>query len=121
MPGVPRRTERRVLGGRAHRELVHVRLADDREPGLLAARRDGRVEDRDVPGEDLRPGRRRNPLGRDEVLVGDRDAAAVTLARNVEVGVEFFVALRDRGQVGIHELGARDLSPVEQVGSVLGC
>ena len=31
VPRVARRPERRVLGGRAHRELVHVRLAQDRD------------------------------------------------------------------------------------------
>ena len=48
VPRIERRAERRVLGGRAHRELVGVRLAEQRQPGVLDARGDGRVVDGDV-------------------------------------------------------------------------
>src|SRR5262249_12534152 len=74
IPGVPSRPEARVLGRRAHCELVHVRLAEQRQPGLLATRGDGGVEDRLVAGQDLRSGRRLDPAGRDQVLERDGDA-----------------------------------------------
>src|SRR5207247_2141403 len=63
IPGVPGRAERGVLGRRAHRELVHVRLAKKREARLLAALGDGLVEDGPVAGENLRPGGRLDSSG----------------------------------------------------------
>ena len=42
-PRVGRRPERRVLGRRAHRELVHVGLAEDHGPGVAEPLRDVRV------------------------------------------------------------------------------
>jgi hypothetical protein len=52
VPGVAGGAVRRVLRGRAHGELVEVRLAEDGKAGLLAAGGDGRVEDGDVALED---------------------------------------------------------------------
>ena len=66
VPGVARRAEGRVLGRRAHRELVHVRLAEQRQAGLLASRGNGRVEDGDVAVEDLRARSRLDALRRDQ-------------------------------------------------------
>src|SRR5438105_4659860 len=43
IPRVPRRAERRVLGGRSHRELVAVELADDDGAGALETRGHGGV------------------------------------------------------------------------------
>ena len=44
IPRVVRRPERGVLGGRPHRELVHVRLAENDDPGAPQPRSDRRVE-----------------------------------------------------------------------------
>ena len=58
-PEVPRvggRPERGVLGGRAHRELVHVGLAQDHRAGVAEALRDVGVERRPVSLQD--PGAR---------------------------------------------------------------
>ena len=119
VPGVPGRAVGGVLGGRAHGELVQVRLAEDGQAGRLAARGDRRVEDRRVADEDLRARRRRDALRRDHVLVRDRDAVPA-LAGDVQVGVQLRVAGLDRLEVGAGELVAGDLAALEQPGGLLG-
>ncbi len=74
IPRVARRPEGGVLRGGAHRELVRVGLAENRQAARLAARGDGRVVHRDVVLEDLRARGRADPLRRDHVLERDRDA-----------------------------------------------
>ena len=76
IPRVLRRPEAGVLRGGAHRELVQVRLAEERQAGVLHALGHGRVEHRDVALEDPRGGRRRDALRRDDVLERDRHAVA---------------------------------------------
>ena len=79
IPGVARRAVGRVLGRRAHRELVHVRLAELDHALRLAAAHDGRRVRRPVALEDARAGRRRHAADAEQILVGDRhagDAAA---------------------------------------------
>ena len=56
-PRVRGRAEGRVLGGRAHRELVHVRLAQDHRADLAEPLGDVGVVRGDVAVEDARPGR----------------------------------------------------------------
>ena len=75
IPGVGRRTVGRMLGRGAHRELVHVRLAQDHGSGGSQPGGDGRVERRDVALEDPRAGGRLTALDRDQVLERHRDAA----------------------------------------------
>ena len=101
--GIPRVVGRpvgRVLGRRAHRELVGVRLADQRQARRPAAGGDGRVEDRHVAGEDLRAGGRLDALRRDHVLERDRDAGAAVVLDEPEIRVELVVALACCGRVG---------------------
>ena len=59
-------------------------------------------------------------LGRDHVLERDRDAVALGLVDEREVGVELAVARVDRRAVGIPELPRRDLAALEQPARVLG-
>ena len=73
-PRVGRRAVRRVLGRRAHRELVHVGLAEDDRAGVAQPLGDVGVVRRAVALEDPRAGRALAALDRDEVLERDRDA-----------------------------------------------
>jgi hypothetical protein len=63
-----------VLVRRAHRELVHVGLAEEDGPDVAQPLRDVGVVRGDVALEDSRPGGALAALDRDEVLEGDRDA-----------------------------------------------
>ena len=63
----------RVLGRRAHRELVHVGLAQDHGAGVVQPLGDVGVERRAVALEDPRAGGRLAARDRDEVLERDRD------------------------------------------------
>ena len=114
VPRVARRAVGRVLGRRAHRELVGVGLPDHGHPCRLAARSDGRVEHRHVAGEDLRAGRRLDALRRDHVLERDRHSCAFDAVDEPEVGVQLAVALSRSGDVGGMELGRRDLAALDQ-------
>ena len=105
-PGVVGRPVGRVLGRRAHRELVRVGLPDHRKP-RLAPCGDGRVEDRDVAGENLRPGGGLDPLGGDHVLEGDRNAVPLA-SSTVRSSSELAVPLAHGRQMASVELGARD-------------
>src|SRR5690606_25281024 len=62
----------RVLGGRTHRELVHVGLAEDGDPGLAQLRGERRVVGRDPALEDLRPARGGHVRGGEHVLERER-------------------------------------------------
>ena len=73
-PRVGGRAKGRVLGGGAHRELVHVRLAEDHRADRPQPLRDVGVVRRPVALEDARSGRALAPRDRDEVLERDRDA-----------------------------------------------
>ncbi len=73
IPRVCRRAPGRVLGRRAHRELVHVRLARQHRAGALEQLCDMRVVRADVALEDAAAGGRRVALGQDEVLEPDRN------------------------------------------------
>ena len=75
VPRVVGRAVGRVLGGGAHRELVHVGLAEDRQPGRAQPGDHGRVVRRDPALEDPRAAGRRQPSGGEDVL--DRDRYAV--------------------------------------------
>ncbi len=74
VPRVVRRSVCRVLGGGAHRELVHVGLAQDRQARLAEARDDRGVVRRYPAFEDPRAARRRQALGGHHVLDRDRHA-----------------------------------------------
>ena len=65
---------RRVLGGGAHRELVHVGLAEDRQAGGAQPGDDGGVVRRHPALEDLRAAGGGQPAGGQHVLDRDRDA-----------------------------------------------
>ncbi len=72
VPRVARRTVGRVLGRRAHRELVHVELAERHEAGGLAATHDGRRVRRPVALEHAGARGGRHPARAQEILVADR-------------------------------------------------
>ena len=74
VPRVVRRAVRGVLGRRAHRELVHVGLAERHQAGRAHPGDDRRVVRRDPALEDLRPGGRRHAEGAEHVLDRDRHA-----------------------------------------------
>ena len=87
-PRVARRAERRVLGRRAHRELVAVRLADDDGAGLLEARRRRSRRRAGRTLEDPRPGGRPQPARADVVLDGDGHAEQRRGSRPASGGIE---------------------------------
>ena len=109
IPGIARRSVGRVLGGRAHRELVHVRLADRAQPARGTALGDGRVVDGLEAFEDLGAGGRLDPARRDHVLERDRDAFSRRVVADAEEAVQLRVALVDRGPVGGEDLLRRRL------------
>ncbi len=75
IPGVAHGPVAGVLVRGAHRELVHVRLAEQPGAGVgEPAHRGGRVR-RPVALQDPRPGGGLDPLGAEDVLDGDRRAA----------------------------------------------
>ena len=110
----------RVLGRRAHGELVHVRLAERRQARLLELRRHGRVEHRHVAGEDLRAGGGLDALGRDHVLDRDRHARALALLCDFEIGMDLAVTLGDRIQIGAMQLLGARLAALDQARRLLG-
>ena len=66
--------KRRVLGRRAHRELVQLVLPTQHRAGLAQRAGDGGVVGRDEVLEDARAGGGAHALGADDVLDRDRDA-----------------------------------------------
>ena len=74
VPRVADRAVGRVLVRRAHRELVHVRLAEEDGAGRPEPLRDVGVVGRAIALEDSRPGGALAALDADEVLERDRDA-----------------------------------------------
>ena len=73
VPGVAGRSVVAVLGGRAHRELVHVRFADQDRVGLAKFADDRGVVRRAEVFQHPRPAGRRLPLGAEDILDRDRD------------------------------------------------
>ena len=74
VPRVGRRAVGRVLGRAAHRELVHVGLAQDHRAGGTQALGDVGVVRRPIALEDPRAGGALATLDRDQVLERDRQA-----------------------------------------------
>ncbi len=69
------RPERRILGRRAHREFIQVRLADKHRALGTQALDHGRVERRHKILQDSRRASRANALGRVDILDTERDSA----------------------------------------------
>ena len=86
VPRVAARAVGAVLGGGAHRELVHVGLAEDRHPGLAQPGHQGRVVRRHPALQDLRAAGRRQALRRHDVLDGDRHAGEPVRATPPRLG-----------------------------------
>ena len=132
VPGIARRTVRRVLRGGAHRELVHVGLADRHEAGRARLGDDRRVVRRHVPLEDPGSGCGRHVGRHEDVLHGERDARQLrqALARcaarvdgrgavggglvDVEEGVHVAVDGVDPVEMRSRRLDAGDLAVGEQ-------
>src|SRR5690606_38829229 len=138
IPRVVGRTVGRELGRRAHRELVHVGLAERHEARGARLRDDGRVVGRHVALEDLRRRGRRH-VGRDEnVLHGERHTGQLVegLARrtalidgagrvegalvDVQERVNVAVDGGDAVEVGLRGLDARHVAGGEPGGEFCG-
>jgi len=119
VPRVPGRAVRGVLGRRAHRELVRVRLPEHAQAVRLAALDHGRVVDRQVALEDLRAGGRRDALRPDHVLDRDGHALAAIVVADMEEAMELGIARVDRLAVGGVELGARELLVAQEARRLL--
>ena len=100
VPGVEDRPVGGVLVRGAHRELVHVGLAEHPGACRVEPAHRGRRVRRPVALEDLRAGRGRRPLGAEDVLDRDRDPPQRPV-RDLVGG-----AVLDRPEVGV-ELVAR--------------
>src|SRR5208283_4765444 len=74
VPGIERRTVRAILGRRTHRELVHVRLAEEDGPSLLEAAYDRGIIGGPERPEHPAPAGRRLPLDAEQVLDRHRNA-----------------------------------------------
>src|SRR2546428_496340 len=87
-----------MLGGRAHREFVHVRLPEHDGARLLQLRHHGGVVGRNEPVEDLRPARGADAARTEHVLDRERraverparDALAISLVGGVRLGQRLF-------------------------------
>ena len=122
IPRVAGQAEGGVLGRRAHRELVHVGLAERDQPGRLRTGCTTSASyERAVALEDARAGRGRHAARAEQVLERDRHAlqpaAAVRVeprrprasARprsDVQEGVDVAVVSRDPVEVGLGQLTA---------------
>ena len=74
VPGVAHRAVETRLVRRAHRELVHVGLAQQHRTGRSPPLDDGRVVGCDEVAEHARPAGREDAVGAEDVLVRDRHA-----------------------------------------------
>ena len=95
IPRIAGRAVGRVLGGRPHRELVHVGLAQNRDARGAQPHRDRRVVGRRPSLQDLRPARGRHVRGGEHVLERQRDTG--------QRGRQLLA----RGHRGIHPAGRR--------------
>ena len=139
VPRVSGGSEGGGLGGGAHRELVHVGLAEDDQPGLFEARDDRRVVGRDPALQDAGAAGGGHPGGAEVVLHGDGDPcqraeflafgpAGVDLGRggqgafgvDVQECVEGRVHRLDLVEVGAGQFDGTHLARREQVGLFVG-
>ena len=139
VPGIVARPIGGVLGGRAHRELVHVRLAEDDDASVAQPPGDRRVVGRPPALEDLRPAGGRHVRGRHDVLERQRHAGqraerlagralAIDVlggrqradARDVQEGVHVRVDGRDPVQVRLRHLDRGHLASRHGRGDLRG-
>ena len=139
VPRVVGRAVGRVLRRRAHGELVHVGLAEDRHARLADPPHEGGVVGRHPALEDPAPARRRQTPGRQDVLDRDGDpghdmqlltagAPLVGVPRRREgaLGVEVQVAVDEAVdgsgpvEVGLDHLDGRGLAGGDEVGQLGG-
>ena len=127
-----------VLRGRAHRELVHVGLAEDRQAGLAEPVDHGGVVRRHPALEDPRAARRGQtlvastsltaigtpsrpvPCVRRATLVGGTGLLERTLGVDVQEGVDGAVDRGDPVEVRLGELDGGGLAGGERVGELGG-
>ena len=115
---IARRAERAVLGRRAHREFVHVRLCDDDRPGGAQARHHRRLERAHVSFQNPRPARRRERERGDVVLDDDRNAGQ--RADGTALGARLVTANLDQRGVGERRLAIEVQQRVEPFASQPG-
>ncbi len=139
VPRVVGRAVGAVLGGGAHRELVHVGLAEDRQAGRAQPGDDRGVVRRHPALEDPRPAGRGQPTGGEHVLdrdryavqrarrrpggaalVGRRGVAERSLGVDLQEGVHGAVDLGDPVEVGLGDLDAGRLARRQRVGDLGG-
>ncbi len=105
IPGIVRGKIGRVLGGRAHGELVGVGLAQDHRPGGPQFLNDGGAKGRHIVLQDARAAGSGQALDADDVLDGQGDAQQrVVLAGRpapVCLGGLFQGQLGSKGQIGL--------------------
>ncbi len=125
VPRVERRAVGRVLGRRAHRELVLVGLGQHRGSRVHEALDRGRGVGRSVALEDLRARLRGDALGAEQVLDPDRDAAEratrvdglrIVLAADPGEGVE--VVGQRAVAVEAPQLAAREIARANALGGL---
>ena len=89
IPGVADRAEETRLVRRAHRELVHVGLAEQHRARRPPPLDHGRVVWRDEVAEHARPAGREDAVGAEDVLVRDRHAGQrpALAARKARIGL----------------------------------
>ena len=138
--GVARGAEHLVEGVAAGAEFRRVGLAERDRARRLEALDDQRVLRRHVVRVDQRPERGADPLGRHQVLVGDRQAGQRLGLVRLGVPVEFSrrgkrgfgqerhdrvdlgVHALDLRDEGLHHLGGRELAAADQPGQLFcGC
>ena len=129
VPRVVGRPVRGVLGRGAHRELVHVGLAQDHDVRVEQALGDGRVVGRDPPLQDLRaaggrragvgqhvlerqrhPGQRADGLTGRDLRIHRRRRGQRASTVDVQEGVDVAVHLRDPVQMGLGHLDRAELA-----------
>ena len=120
VPGVEHRPVAGVLVRGAHRELVHVRLAEHSRTGLAQLADRGRGVGRPVALEDPGAGGGRDALRAEDVLDGDRDARERALGGAFVVGGPGALKVRPRcvlgrPEVGVERVARRRLTPGVEV------
>ena len=97
VPGIAARTERRVFGGRPHRKLIEIRLAEKKIVLGTQFRDDRRIVRRNEMLQDAGGAGRRHTLGTEVVLNGQGHAGqGLGLAPSFKLRVQLGCLLENR-------------------------
>ena len=120
-PGVARRLDRAVLRRRAHRELVHVQLAERDGAGRLQARRHRRLVRGNEPAQDLRGAGGLDPAHAEDVLDPDGGAGQRSrIAPRLAGGVDGVGPTAGAAVVDLQEASQRSVQPGCPIQELLG-